>query len=520
MCGLEAQAKAKAAGKTFSREKCRASVLPSFVNHSMRWTNIEYLQFLQILKDECPKTGVTPLFTQETRITDTQAKNRFCKIYKTHLNLLTGAGQIAEKGFKNLAPHSVIVTAAGNDNTKHRLTPVYKSKAKASKDFDVIIIGSLAPGGGVSEFSQHGEEVHILAPSDKYILSADNQGVLRQFSGTSGAAPLVTGGLAAFEWISGYHPTAKEAKILLEKTAVPHSPPPAGKSGKGVLNSYKLGVTAKRLKKLCGSDSQCFKQKIREPDTYKFPEDHELPEILDKVFPKCSRKTCAPPGGGGADFDSASCADKSAVFKRLRKAALLNPSNKELQRQLSCIYAVAGFTKNSEHYLSFYKSVAAAEAEAAARSRRPHPTKFCRTDKDCALTPVCDSSGKFETFEVVNQVKAETDFIQRIIDSQSGGGGSGAQCLREGAAGKDHSCRGKCRCDRKETVFSQTDPEAQPEQEAGVEYESLCFNFKCLLDDRPIETQESGGSQPFSADKGDSGAGAPGAKTSGSQGLE
>ena len=406
MCGPEAQAKAGTAGKTLSREKCRASVLPSFVNHSMRWTEIEYLQFLQILKNECPKTGVTHLFTQETRITDIQTKNRFCKRYTTSLNLLTGAGQIAGKGFENLAPHSVIVTAAGNDNTKRRFVPVYKVKAKASKDFDVIIVGSLAPDGNMSEFSQHGEEVHILAPSDYYILSADNQGVLRQFGGTSGAAPLVTGSLAGFEWISGYHPTAKEAKVLLEKTAVPHFPPPAGKSGKGVLNSYKLGMAAKRLKKLCGSNSQCFKQKIRDPNTYKFPEDHELPEILDKVFPKCSRKTCAAPGGGGADFDSASCADKSAVFKRLRKAALLNPSNKELQRQLSCIYAVAGFTKNSEHYLSFYKSVAAAEAVAAAHPRPPPETGFCLTDKDCTLTPVCDSSGK--------QVRRKSSKKQRI----------------------------------------------------------------------------------------------------------
>ena len=358
---------------------------------------------------------------------------------------------------------------------------------------------------------------HILAPSDDYILSADNQGVLRQFGGTSGAAPLVTGSLAGFEWISGYHPTAKEAKILLEKTAVPHSPPPAGKSGKGVLNSYKLGMTAKRLKKLCGSDSQCFKQKIRDPDTYKFPEDRKLPEILDKVFPKCSRKTCAPPGGGAADFDSASCAEKSDVFKRLRKASLLNPSNKELQRQLSCIYAVAGFTKNSEHYLSFYKSVAAAEAGAKARPRPAAQTGLCLTDKDCALVPVCGNSGKFETFQVMNQVEAETEFIQRIID---GGGGRRASCLRETGPEKDHSCRGKCRCDRKETVFfKKTDPEAQTEQKAGTEYESLCFSYRCTLDSRSLESKESGGSHPSSADKGDSGGGGP-ASGRGSQGLQ
>ena len=59
-----------------------------------------------------------------------------------------------------------------------------------------------------------------MAPGDYYLTSVDGDGNYRQFGGTSGATPLVTGSLAGFEWLSGYHPTAEEAKILLEKTAI------------------------------------------------------------------------------------------------------------------------------------------------------------------------------------------------------------------------------------------------------------------------------------------------------------
>ena len=114
--------------------------------------------------------------------------------------------------------NTVVVVSSGND-FPFKLNDI---KVKASKSYNVVLAGSFSPKGFVSEFSQSGSEVHILAPSDYWITSAGKSGEYRKFGGTSGAAPLITGSLAGFEWLSGYHPTAKEAKILLEKTALSH----------------------------------------------------------------------------------------------------------------------------------------------------------------------------------------------------------------------------------------------------------------------------------------------------------
>ena len=217
---------------------------------------------------------------------------------------------------------------------------------QASKDFDVILVGSFSPRGFVSNFSQSGKEISILAPSDKWLTSAGEDGEYTVFGGTSGAAPLVTGSLAGFEWLSGYHPTAKEAKVLLEKTALPtlHSSFEKPRiNGAGLLNTYKLGEVAKRLKEKCKNKSiSCFKEEILKDENYRFSEDKSLRGDMEKFFPSCA------PGEGSSDILSPlSCEEKGQVFKRLRKAVLLNP-NQELLESLSCIYKEGGFLQNAE----------------------------------------------------------------------------------------------------------------------------------------------------------------------------
>ena len=236
----------------------------------------------------------------------------------------------------------VIVVAAGNSFPK-RLDDM---EQQASRDFDVILVGSFSPKGFVSDFSQSGREVSILAPSDDWITSAGEKGEYKKFGGTSGAAPLVTGSLAAFEWLSGYHPTAQEAKILLEKTALPtvHSHEKPRINGAGLLNSYKLGEVAKRLKKKCrGRGVFCFKEEISKDENYHFSRDKDLKEELSKVFPSC---------GFGKESSEvlskvSSCEEKKEMFNRLRRSVLLSP-RPELLRSLSCIYKRAGFSQNAE----------------------------------------------------------------------------------------------------------------------------------------------------------------------------
>ena len=235
---------------------------------------------------------------------------------------------------------SIVVVSSGN-NFPDKLANI---KSKASRDFDAIMVGSFSPRGFVSDFSQSGKEVHILAPSDDWITSAGKEGEYRQFGGTSGAAPLVTGALAGFEWLSGYHPTAKEAKLLLEKTAFPtlHSHEKAHINGVGLLNAYKLGEVAKRLKEKCKKNTFCFENEILKEENYRFSEDKSLKRDLGRLFPTCSLGEALEESSSLSD-----CGQKAEFFKRLRKAILLNPKE-DLLKGLSCIYKEAGFTKNAE----------------------------------------------------------------------------------------------------------------------------------------------------------------------------
>ena len=237
---------------------------------------------------------------------------------------------------------NTVVVVSSDNNFPDKLEDI---KVKASKNYNVVLAGSFSPKGFVSEFSQSGKELHILAPSDSWITSAGQSGEYRKFRGTSGAVPLITGSLAGFEWLSGYHPTAKEAKILLEKTALPtlHSHEKPRINGAGLLNAYKLGEVAKRLKEKCEDKSiLCFKQEILKDENYRFSEDRGLKGDIGRVFPSCF-------GGekSGALSELSSCEEKGELFKRLRKMVLLSPEREYLE-SLSCIYKEAGFSQNAE----------------------------------------------------------------------------------------------------------------------------------------------------------------------------
>ena len=189
--------------------------------------------------------------------------------------------------FQELSPPAVVVTSAGNKFFGR----LGEMKSKASKKFDVINVGSLSYEGFVSDYSVSGTEIHIMAPSGGGLSTVGKNGEPKQFGGTSGATPLVTGSLAGFEWLSGYHPTSKEAKILLEKTALPtlHSHETPQLNGVGLVNAYKLGEVGKRLKEKCkGKSMFCFKAEILNEENYHFDIDEHLKEDLNRVFPSCT----------------------------------------------------------------------------------------------------------------------------------------------------------------------------------------------------------------------------------------
>ena len=204
--------------------------------------------------------------------------------------------------FEKLSPPAIVVTVSGNTFP----LGLDSLKSKASKKIDTIVVGSFSSSGFVSEFSNSGKEVHIMAPSDDWITSANKNGEYKKFGGTSGATPLVTGSLAGFEWLSGYHPTPKEAKILLEQTALPtlHSHEEPQINGMGLLNAYKLGKVGKRLKERCRNKSlSCFKDEILNEEIYHFDVDENLKRDLRRTFPSCTVKE-KPANFLDPDFDT------------------------------------------------------------------------------------------------------------------------------------------------------------------------------------------------------------------------
>ncbi len=250
-----------------------------------------------------------------------------------------GQSKTVYEAFKSLSSHSILVASAGN----YFPEKIDKMQEKASKDFDAILVGSFSPKGFVSEFSKEGEEVHILAPSDLWLTSMYKNKPYKNFGGTSGAAPLVTGSLAGFEWLSGYHPTAKEAKIILKETALPtlHS----RQNKVGLLNSYRIGMVAKRLKKKCeDKELTCFAKEIRDKKNYQFQVDeNKIKKDIDEVFSACSfgnKKSQA--------VENTTCEQKKKVFTKLRKTILLKPNHRELWESLSCIYRQEGFSENAK----------------------------------------------------------------------------------------------------------------------------------------------------------------------------
>ena len=396
-------------------QQCRATVMPSFINYSMGWGGTD---------------GVSK-------------------------------GEATYEAFKSLSPPSIIINSAGNDHPK----PLEQTQVKATQDYNAIFVGSLNPYGYKSSFSQEGPNVTIMAPSNYELTSATSTGQYLKFSGTSGAAPLVTGSLAGFEWLAGYHPTATEAKILLEKTALPtpYSKDNPLTKGAGMVNAYKLAMVGKKLKQSCGGNISCFKNSIRMNNTYTFPADPFLNDEVDRAFPGCSI-TCKE-----QDLNSSDCSDKERVFKKLRKRALLTPKNEELWKKIACIYSEAGFSEDAKGALNTYFALSP--------DTYKHD-KYCKQDTDCALVPLCskmvsltpvtaeNSSGGGlsiafkQKFIPLNKTKADIYYIR---------------CLQE--TGKLPLCNGKCRCGGKEKIEV---PSVDGKTEF-LNYQSQCVKSQCRV---------------------------------------
>ncbi len=448
---------------TFAEEKCSSApspyeckkkIIPSVINFSMVMYESEVgFQRAAILE----KALNSPVGSEE-RKKAIAAFPEFKKLFESDLNNLDAEGKeqlwkvqyaieierkvAHESGdyhqFKKLTENgNVIVMSAGNSNTDNPIQPV---EVKAAKDLGVILVGAIGPRGvGVS---QEHQAIHITAPG-KRVSTVDEAGNIKDFNGTSAAAPLVSGTLGAFIWQTGYSPTAEEAKILLEKTAIPHEHynDKPRKNGVGMLNAYKIGMVAKKLAVLCGDNSSCFKRAIHTDATY-ISNDftsgdlQNLERNLDHVFPACRLTGCE----SGSQKGTSSCKDQNALLNKLRKVAFLKPKEKKWWRHLACIYRYNGFSEENMGALATYKAIALSE-----RADNIKAAYYCRSDVDCVLIP--NHVGFFPT---------------TLLEAE------GYYNNSEGW----RYCNKKCRCGNEEEVISGS---------KRIQYQSICRGSTCVL---------------------------------------
>ena len=390
---------------------------------------------------------------------DNDNKDKQCKADNLpsyiNISMTWGADGTAKSmvdDFKKLSPPSIIITAAGNAaNDKPPKDLIPNNKKMASKEYDVIVVGSIDNHTNRSVFSQKGEEVAIVSPSDYMISTTSKHGYYQKFSGTSGATPLVTGALAGFTWLSVYQPTGAEAKVLLAKTAIPLrlSNEKPQMNGPGMLNAYKLGMVGKKLKELCGTDVYCFKNNILKDSTYEFPEDTGVLELVDQAFPECSADKCLQRGD--------SCQDMEETFNRLRKAALLNPSKKEYWRALSCIHASAGFADSAEGMINIYNGLLGADPSSDGIDRS------CQVDEDCVFVPKCSHNFSKETMDYSSKEISFTPANKDYVPECQG------LVLCDGLSSRREIKDSKGKTMRLRCVNSQCiEEEVQPEQEQST----------------------------------------------------
>ena len=239
----------------------------------------------------------------------------------------------------------LLIIAAGNNflETSDGVPPMFVLQRVLEQQDIGLIVAGINSHGLPSINSEEGKEVSIAAPGDK-VFSIDYyegyDGNYATPSGTSFAAPLLTGAILVFRKLSGdYWLTKKQVDQILEKTAIPllmnlQNPQ---KNGLGLLNIFKMANVARRLKNLCENDfrnrDECFEEEIMNNNTYTFPK----------------------PLNCGDDIMRRSDIDNGEKLKELRKFAFLNEHDKCLWRKISSIYR----ERESEDFW-LYESVALA----------------------------------------------------------------------------------------------------------------------------------------------------------------
>jgi hypothetical protein len=242
---------------------------------------------------------------------------------------------------KNVIP----VIAAGN-------TLLFDSAEELAKETlatqDALVVGSLSPDGGISDFSIQGRSVAILSPSDRFLSS------IEAFGGTSGSAPLVAGVAAQ---IRSLLPGLELQGViaLLQNTSLPteNSFYEPKNQGIGTLNAFAALKFAAKVSEACSlvqdktQKRSCWLKEISKIKKREQKFDSDLVKEANELF-GCGENRKKKEKNNVANR----CRDKQEIFKKIRQEAYLNPDVAPYWELLSCVHEKIAFPKNAEFYAS------------------------------------------------------------------------------------------------------------------------------------------------------------------------
>lgn len=245
------------------------------------------------------------------------------------INISMGISDNQSEVIDKLSTKSVVVIAGGNSFPKRVDKVAFEQKVPK------VIVGSIDHQGLVSDFSQADASVTITAPSDYSIMSIEKSGKIEvRFSGTSGAAPLVTGAISNVQSILPGITTEEIIKMLKETSIFALASEEHNRNGPGSLNAYKLVRVAARLKENWPLNRE---EILTNHKLYDFST--EAKENTANALKLLSELK-----------ENFNCKKLEEGFKLLRRAFFLDSYNPNARYELSSLYKIAGLFEQSIFY--------------------------------------------------------------------------------------------------------------------------------------------------------------------------
>lgn len=243
-----------------------------------------------------------------------------------HISAGASDTERVRQNLRQLTERSIVVVSAGDDY------PL--SLEEGLVGFRGIIVGSLSPHGLLSSFSQEGEGVTILAPSDHW-LQSEQSGEMTSLKKTIGAASLVSGAISnLLSFVPGL--TQEQVKVFLTRSALPtvNVIQEPRRNGHGTLNAYKLVRLGERLKSMGASERA-----------------HAIVHESSPIYDFSDEAAVKQKEGMKLLMDR-DCSSVKKGFHLLRESFLLDPKV-EFGKQLATIYDELGLKSHAKFYKSF-----------------------------------------------------------------------------------------------------------------------------------------------------------------------